>query len=204
RCRVVISLFPVPFSFFFIRQHPLPSTLFPYTTLFRSMPRITDTSITAPAAVNHGWPAVASPPYSEGESPPARGASMTDPSNPHDPAPTAQYPPRTPPGNRGLRLGLGLGLLVLPLAALVVAYLLPTLRTIELSFQSGNPFSDEPASTDPENYSEIAGDVDFLQGFVSVSSLALGLVIAGAVIAPLVAWCLHSAGSGVRMAARIV
>jgi len=129
---------------------------------------------------------------------------MTDPSNPHDPAPTAQYPPRTPPGNRGLRLGLGLGLLVLPLAALVVAYLLPTLRTIELSFQSGNPFSDEPASTDPENYSEIAGDVDFLQGFVSVSSLALGLVIAGAVIAPLVAWCLHSAGSGVRMAARIV
>ncbi len=135
---------------------------------------------------------------------------MSDPSPyPREPAPPGRYqpsapPPQAPPANSGLRIGLGLGLLVLPLAAAVVAYLLPTLRTIDLSFQSGSSMigGAEPAGT--ENYSRAFGDSGFLEGLTSVSLLALGTVVAGAVMAPLVAWCLHSGGAGVRMAARIV
>lgn len=135
---------------------------------------------------------------------------MSDPSPyPRAAAPPGQHPPyapppQAPPANSGLRIGLGLGLLVLSLAATVVAYLLPTLRTIDLSLQSGNSLLGDAEPVGTENYSHAFGDSGFLQGFASVSSIAVGAVVAGAVMAPLVAWCLHNAGAGTRMAARIV
>lgn len=130
---------------------------------------------------------------------------MSHPPTPNEQAPPGQHPPQTPPSpNHGLRIGLGLGLLALALLATVIAYLLPTLRTVTMSFEESAGFFGEGPPDGTENYSDVLGGTGFLQGFASLTPVILGTVVTGAVIAPLVAWCVHNAGSGTRMAARIV
>ncbi|WP_035737064.1 hypothetical protein [Glycomyces arizonensis] len=114
-----------------------------------------------------------------------------------------QMPPGPPPRSSGLRLGLGLALLALTLVPTLFAYILPTLRTLTMSFESGN-FLSGTESVGGANFEHLFSDGDFFAGMLPVAVVALSTVVSGAVVASLVAWCLHLAGTGARMAARIV
>ncbi|GAB3655829.1 hypothetical protein [Glycomyces tarimensis] len=133
---------------------------------------------------------------------------MTYAPHPNGPIPQSEYPPGQPAistsPSSGLRLGLGLPLLAVPVIATVIAYVLPTLRTIRMSTEEGSQFFGGTEPVGMANYDRLFGDSTFFDGFAAVGVTGLGTVLAGAVIAPLVAWCLHQAGAAVRMAARIV
>ncbi|WP_030154874.1 hypothetical protein [Glycomyces sp. NRRL B-16210] len=102
------------------------------------------------------------------------------------------------------RLVGGLGLLVVPLVAAVIAYLLPTLRTIQLSrLENLSAFNPAPESG-PANYDRIFDDGLFAQGLAHLAGPIGFMVFTGAVLAPLAAWCLHRAGTTVRTASRVV
>jgi hypothetical protein len=99
-----------------------------------------------------------------------------------------------------VRLLIALALLVLPVAALVIAYVLPTIRTITMSFQDYN-LLDNPAPVDGDNYRAL---IQLLDALAALIAPTLAMILAGAVIAPLIAWCVHRAGAATRTAARVL
>ncbi|THV27009.1 hypothetical protein [Glycomyces paridis] len=111
------------------------------------------------------------------------------------PAPLAP----TPAPNRAL---LGWLLLVVPAAALLFAYVLPTLDTLTTSMRAETMLGGGE-SVGGENYSTVLGDTAFGESLALAAGIGLGAAVGGAVIAFLVAWCVHRAGHGVRTAARI-
>ncbi|WP_157930533.1 hypothetical protein [Glycomyces xiaoerkulensis] len=135
--------------------------------------------------------------------PPAPGEQPAAPYGQPQQPPPLPYP-APPSSSSGVRLAAGLPLLIVPVVALVIAYLLPTIRTISHSMRSGAPFFGDSESVGLDNYELVLGDLPFLDGFLVLLRPVLATVIAGAVIAPLVAWCLHHAGAATRLASRIV
>ncbi|WP_030162057.1 sugar ABC transporter permease [Glycomyces sp. NRRL B-16210] len=126
----------------------------------------------------------------------------TSPAPQEIPPPQPPQPPQPPTG--GGRALFGWLLLIVPLVALVYAYVLPTLRAIDESTRSGSGFGAEGAPVGGENYSKLFGDQAFLEGVLTYGLVALGSALSGAVVAFLVAWCVHLAGRGVRLAGRII
>lgn len=124
---------------------------------------------------------------------------------PHEAQPGQYYrPPGPPQDSGGSRALVGWLLLLVPLAALVVAYALPTFRAVTGSLSSNTMFQGEGEFVGAENYSRLFGDQAFIEGVVTTGLFALGATLSGAVVAFLVAWCVHLAGRGVRLAARIL
>ena len=125
----------------------------------------------------------------------------------HPYGPAAAVPGRVPTGaaasvrSVGQRIGLGLPLLLIALAALVAAYVLPSLRTLQVSLEPGDALSADSGGFD--NYRQLADHWFFGPGLLALAPPLLGTVVAGAVLAPLMAWAVHRSGSGVRLAARI-
>jgi hypothetical protein len=102
------------------------------------------------------------------------------------------------------RVVLGLILLAAPVIAAVSAYLLPTIRTIQLSRIEGLSVFGSAETIGPANYDEVFAEGAFTAGLTGLAGPTLAMILAGAVFAPLAAWLLHRAGSRVRATARIV
>jgi hypothetical protein len=102
-----------------------------------------------------------------------------------------------------LRIGLGIALLAVPVVAVVFAYLLPTIRTVQLSrIENLGVFG--PADTvGPGNYDEVFAQGRFAESLAQIAGPTAVMVVLGAVVAPLAAWVLHRAGTRVRTAAAI-
>lgn len=118
------------------------------------------------------------------------------------PQPPQAPPPQAP--TSGLRVLFGWLLLIVPLVALAYAYVLPTIRAVDESTNAGNGFGPDGGFVGGENYSKLFGDQAFLEGVLTYGLIALGSALSGAVVAFLVAWCVHLAGRGVRLAGRII
>ncbi|MCD0443549.1 hypothetical protein LO763_07895 [Glycomyces sp. A-F 0318] len=130
-------------------------------------------------------------------------ASPEPPSTPDGgPAPSSRpfAAPAPPPG--GGQAALGWGLLAVAFIALLFAYVLPTVRTAAASTSSAT-FLSAGEFVGGENYANLLGDRAFTEGFAAAALLALGWAVGGGAVAFLVAWCVHLAGRGVRLAARI-
>ncbi|MCD0444082.1 hypothetical protein LO763_10650 [Glycomyces sp. A-F 0318] len=127
----------------------------------------------------------------------------------HDPAPAprraaspAYRPPPHPLGGAARAAG-GLALLVVPVAALVLAYVLPTFRTVQLSrLEHFGTFGDSD-TVGPANYDDLLAGGAFAGGLARLAGPILVSVLIGAVLAPLLARLLHRSGPGGRAAARI-
>ncbi|MEU6858277.1 hypothetical protein AB0B28_05300 [Glycomyces sp. NPDC046736] len=94
-------------------------------------------------------------------------------------------------------------LLIVPVAALVVAYVMPTIRTLNMSLETGSPFGDGEF-VGAENFSNVLGDTRFAESLGLGLGLGFGAAVSGAVLAFLVAWCVHKAGRGMRTATNVV
>ncbi|MEU5873448.1 hypothetical protein AB0A73_18065 [Glycomyces sp. NPDC047369] len=118
--------------------------------------------------------------------------------------PNNQFPPPQvqPRGDAARAVG-GFALLAVPVAALVVAYVLPTIRTFELSRLGGLGFAD-PESVGGANYDRVADEGAFWNGLAHLIGPTALLVLGGAVVAPLLALLAHRAGAKVRAVSRVV
>ncbi|MDA1358953.1 hypothetical protein O1R50_04930 [Glycomyces luteolus] len=101
------------------------------------------------------------------------------------------------------RVVLGLILLAAPVIAAVSAYLLPTIRTIQLSRIEGLSVFGSAETIGPANYDAVFAEGAFSEGLTSLAGPTAAMILAGAVLAPLAAWLLHRAGPRLRTAARI-
>ncbi|MDN3239553.1 hypothetical protein [Glycomyces tritici] len=102
------------------------------------------------------------------------------------------------------RVVLGFLLLAVPLVALVSAYLLPTIRTIQLSRIEGLSVFGSAETTGPANYDEVFAEGAFTAGLAGLAGPVGAMVLTGAVLAPLAAWLLHRAGRRLRTTATVV
>ncbi|SDE33671.1 hypothetical protein [Glycomyces harbinensis] len=119
------------------------------------------------------------------------------------PPPRSYSPPVHPLGDAA-RVAGGLALLALPVAALVLAYLLPTIRTIQLSRIEHLGIFDDSNAIGPANYDDQIAGGAFVDGLARLIGPILVTVLIGAVLAPLLAWVLHRSGARTRAASRIV
>lgn len=130
-------------------------------------------------------------------------ATVTFQRTPPEPA-ASPAPPLPPEETTPQRRFGGLLLLAVPLAVTVVAYLLPSLRTVQLSRLEGlSAFNADPGSG-PANYDQVFAAGQFTAGLAHLAGPVAFMVFTGAILAPLAAWCLHRAGTTVRTASRVV
>jgi len=119
-------------------------------------------------------------------------------------APPPSYdPPLDPMGDIGRVVG-GLALLVIPVAALVLAYVLPTFRTIQLSRIEHFGVLGTSNEVGTANYAELFADGTFAGGLAQLAGPIAVTVLIGSILAPLLAWLLHRSGARVRALSRIV
>ncbi|MEV3938073.1 hypothetical protein AB0K52_19090 [Glycomyces sp. NPDC049804] len=102
------------------------------------------------------------------------------------------------------RIALALFLLAAPVTAAVSAYLLPTLRTIQLSRIEGLSVFGSAETIGPANYDQVAAEGAFTEGLAALAGPILVMILAGAVVAPLAAWLLHRSSTRLSTAARVV
>ncbi|HEX2143934.1 MAG TPA: hypothetical protein VHG10_05425, partial [Glycomyces sp.] len=102
------------------------------------------------------------------------------------------------------RIVLGLALLVVPVIALVLAYLLPTIRTFQLSRTEGLGVFASTETVGNGNYDQAFADGRFVDSLLQLAGPTALMVLTGAVLAPLAAWCLHRAGRRIRTTATVV
>jgi len=102
------------------------------------------------------------------------------------------------------RIALALLLLAAPVIAAISAYLLPTLRTIQLSRIEGLSVFDSAGTVGPANYDQVLTEGTFADGLTALAGPVAAMVLTGAVLAPLAAWLLHRSGPRVRTAAAVV
>ncbi|WP_335987132.1 hypothetical protein [Glycomyces sp. MUSA5-2] len=121
------------------------------------------------------------------------------------PAPPANQfpPPQVQPRGDAARVVGGFALLAVPVAALVVAYVLPTIRTFQFSRLGGPGFVD-PEDVGGANYDRVVDEGAFWNGLAHLIGPTALLVLGGAVVAPLLALLLHRAGAKVRAVSRVV
>lgn len=139
----------------------------------------------------------------------APGAPTADPDHERPQAispadPGLPYAALLQPQGDVARVVLGFALLAVPVVAAVLAYLLPTIRTIQLSRIEGLGVFGSTETLGPANYDAVLADGAFIDGLTRLAGPTIAMVLAGAVIAPLAAWCLDRAGGRVRAASRIV
>ncbi len=134
--------------------------------------------------------------------PPNRTAPSGRPPNDADPG--LPYSTLLQPQSDAARVVLGLVLLAVPVIATVFAYVLPTIRTIELSRIEGLSVFGSAETIGPANYDEVFADGAFIEGLLRLAGPIGAMVLIGAVLAPLAAWCLHRAGRRVRTTASVV
>ncbi|MEU6250340.1 hypothetical protein [Glycomyces sp. NPDC047010] len=120
------------------------------------------------------------------------------------PAPpwTGFPPPQVQPRSDAARVVGGFALLAVPVAALVVAYVLPTIRTFEFSRLGGLGFGD-PGDVGGANYDRVVDEGAFWNGMAHLIGPTALLVLGGAVVAPLLALLVHRAGAKVRAVSRV-
>ncbi|GAA2259968.1 hypothetical protein GCM10009853_011220 [Glycomyces scopariae] len=123
---------------------------------------------------------------------------------PLPPPPATQFPPppQVQPRSDAARGAGGFTLLLIPLAALVIAYVLPTIRTVQLSTQAGIGL-DGLDDVGGANYDRIAEEGLFWDGVAHLLGPTGLLVLGGAVIAPMLALLIHRAGPAVRAVSRV-
>ncbi|WP_205325027.1 hypothetical protein [Glycomyces sp. YM15] len=102
------------------------------------------------------------------------------------------------------RVILGLILLTAPVIAAVSAYLLPTIRTIQLSRIEGLSVFGSAETVGPANYDDVFANGAFAEGLTSLIGPTVAMIFAGAVLAPLAALLLHRAGPRLRTTSHIV
>jgi hypothetical protein len=102
------------------------------------------------------------------------------------------------------RIALALLLLTAPVIAAVSAYLLPTLRTIQLSRTEGLSVFNAAETTGPANYDQVFAEGAFAESLTTLAGPIAAMVLIGAVVAPLAAWLLHRSGPRVRTTAGVV
>jgi hypothetical protein len=115
-------------------------------------------------------------------------------------------PPHRPPlrpMEDAVRVVGGLALLVVPVAALVLAYVLPTFRTIQLSRIEHFGIYDDSNASGPADYDDLIAEGAFADGIARLAGPILVTVLIGAVLAPLLAGLLHRSGAAGRTASRI-
>ncbi|MEU5152982.1 hypothetical protein [Glycomyces sp. NPDC021274] len=98
---------------------------------------------------------------------------------------------------------LGFVLLAVPLIAAVSAYLLPTVRTIQLSRIEGLSVFGSAETIGPANYDEVFTEGAFAQGLAGLAGPIAAMIATGAVLAPLAAWLLHRGGRRLRTTATV-
>ncbi|MQM25944.1 sugar ABC transporter permease [Glycomyces albidus] len=124
---------------------------------------------------------------------------------PLPPPPANQFTgPQIQPRTDAARVAGGIGLLVVPIVAFVLAYLVPTFRTIALSRAEGSRIFDEEQSIGPANYEEVFSEGLFFDGIAHLAGPIAVIVFAGAVLAPFLAWLVHRSGAGVRGVSRVL
>ena len=96
------------------------------------------------------------------------------------------------------RIALAVMLLAAPVIAAISAYLLPTLRTIQLSRIEGLSVFGSAETVGPANYDQVFAEGAFAEGLTSLAGPTSAMILAGAVLAPLAAWLLHRAGPRLR------
>ncbi|GAA2139075.1 hypothetical protein [Glycomyces algeriensis] len=102
------------------------------------------------------------------------------------------------------RTVFGFVLLAVPLIALVNAYLLPTIRTVQLSRIEGLSVLGSAETIGTANYDEVAAEGAFTAGLADLAGPIAMMVLAGAVLAPLAAWLIHRGGRRLRTTATVV
>ncbi|MFG3342883.1 hypothetical protein [Glycomyces sp. NPDC048151] len=102
------------------------------------------------------------------------------------------------------RIALAVLLLAAPVAAAVTAYLLPTVRTIQLSRIEGLSVFGSAETIGPANYEEVAAEGAFADGLAALAGPIAVMVLVGAVLAPLAAWLIHRSGRRLRTTATVV
>ncbi|RRS00516.1 hypothetical protein [Glycomyces terrestris] len=122
---------------------------------------------------------------------------------PLPPPPATQFPPPSvQPRSDASRVAGGLALLAVPVVALVVAYVLPTIRTYELSRLQGFALG-ETEDAGGANYDSVLASGELWDGIGHLLGPTGLMVLGGAVVAPLIALLVHRAGAGVRAVARV-
>jgi hypothetical protein len=102
------------------------------------------------------------------------------------------------------RIALAVVLLAAPVIAAISAYLLPTLRTIQLSRIEGLSVFGSAETIGPANYDQVFAEGTFVDGLTALAGPIAAMVLTGAVLAPLAAWLLHRSGPRVRTTAGVV
>ncbi|MGW0436528.1 sugar ABC transporter permease [Micromonospora sp. NPDC003197] len=131
--------------------------------------------------------------------PPAPGP----PSTPATPAVVAAQPPARVPGSGpslGVRIGLGLALLVPAVVALLWSYVIPSISTVEMSFQRARP-NLPPAAAGGLNYDRLSA-LGFFDSIGFALLLSLVPLLLALVAAPLLAVVADRAGRVARLVTR--
>jgi hypothetical protein len=124
---------------------------------------------------------------------------------PLPPPPDNQFPPPPqvqPRGDAARAVG-GVALLAVPVVALVLAYLLPTIRTYQLSRLEGF-LGGSGGDVGSANYDRVLDEGEIWDGILALLGPTGILILGGAVVAPLIALLAHRAGAKVRALSRIV
>jgi hypothetical protein len=121
----------------------------------------------------------------------------------HTTAPDAAYPAFPDPIGEAMRRGLGFALLAVPVVAAVIAYLLPTIRTIELSRTENLGVFGPDETIGTGNYDEVFAQGRFAESLAQIAGPTAVMVLIGAVVAPLAAWAIHRAGPRIGAAASV-
>ena len=138
------------------------------------------------------------------DTPPAEPDRAQQDAQPNDADPGLPYSTLLQPQSDAARVVLGLVLLAAPVIATVFAYVLPTIRTIELSRIEGLSVFGSAETIGPANYDEVFAAGAFVEGLLRLAGPSAAMVLIGSVLAPLAAWCLHRAGRRVRTTASVV
>ncbi|GAA1665670.1 hypothetical protein GCM10009830_09070 [Glycomyces endophyticus] len=122
---------------------------------------------------------------------------------PLPPPPANQFPPpQVQPRSDAARAVGGFALLAVPVVALVLAYVLPTVRTVEFSRLQGF-LSGDLADAGGANYDRVLAEGELWDGVLRLIGPTGLLVLGGAVIAPFLALLVHQAGPAVRAVSRV-
>ncbi|GAB3415489.1 hypothetical protein [Flindersiella endophytica] len=125
---------------------------------------------------------------------------------PTQPVPGSPMPPPTPPpagGRNPAAVVVGLVLAVPALVALIVNYLLPTIWTVNSSFQDVNLLQDRPAEpVGAKNYTAVFENLGGILGYGA--AFALLPLLTFLIAAPLMAFAAHHSGMAGRWVLRIL
>jgi hypothetical protein len=102
------------------------------------------------------------------------------------------------------RIALAVVFLAAPVIAAISAYLLPTLRTIQLSRIEGLSVFGSAETVGPANYDQVFAEGALADSLTALAGPIAAMVLTGAVLAPLAAWLLHRSGPRVRTIAAVV